>query len=76
MEGRDVDFDNFEIDNEDFESEATKVEVGDNFAVILDGLENEDPFYVILCDKALQYIVKSIFLPQIYFGITQCKLGK
>jgi hypothetical protein len=28
MQGMDIDFDNFEIDNEDFESEATKVEVG------------------------------------------------
>jgi hypothetical protein len=39
------------FDNEDFENEATKVEVGDNFAVILDELENGDPFYVIYVSR-------------------------
>jgi hypothetical protein len=39
--------------DEGFEIEATKVEVGDNFVVIFDELENDDPFYVILCDHAL-----------------------
>jgi hypothetical protein len=42
----------FDMD-EDIENEATKVEVGDNFAVISDELQNGDPFYVILCDKPL-----------------------
>jgi hypothetical protein len=41
------------IHDEGFESEATKVEVGDNFAIISDELENGDPFYVILCDWVL-----------------------
>jgi hypothetical protein len=44
MQGMDLDFDNFEIDDDDFESEVIKVEVGDNFVVILDELENGDPF--------------------------------
>jgi hypothetical protein len=38
MKGMHVDFDNFDIDSEDFECEATKVEVGDNFAIILSEL--------------------------------------
>jgi hypothetical protein len=37
--------------DEDIESEATKVKVGGNFAVISNELENGDPFYVILCDN-------------------------
>jgi hypothetical protein len=36
--------------DEVFESEVTKVEVGDNFVIISNELENGDPFYVILCD--------------------------
>jgi hypothetical protein len=35
------------------ELEATKVESGDNFVVILDELENGDLFYVIFCNKPL-----------------------
>jgi hypothetical protein len=33
------------------ESEATKVEMGDNFAIIFDELENGDPFYVVIYNK-------------------------
>jgi hypothetical protein len=36
--------------DEGFESEAARVEVGDNFVVISDELKNGDPFYVLLCD--------------------------
>jgi len=39
--------------DEGFESEATRVEVGDNFVIIFDELKNGDPFYVLLCDQAL-----------------------
>jgi hypothetical protein len=49
---------------------------GDNFVVISNELDNGNPFYVNLCDKALHYIVMYIFLPQIYFGITHYKLEK
>jgi hypothetical protein len=38
-------------DDEIFESEVAKVEVGDNFVVIFKELENGDPFYVVLCDR-------------------------
>ncbi len=41
------------INDVDLESEAAKVEMGDNFVVILDELENDDPFYVVLCNKPL-----------------------
>ncbi len=37
----------------DLEFEAAKVEVGDTFVVIIDELDNGDPFYFILCNKAL-----------------------
>jgi hypothetical protein len=42
----------FDMD-ENIESEVAKVEVGDNFVVISNELENVDPFYVILCDMPL-----------------------
>jgi hypothetical protein len=46
-------FDDSNIDDEGFESEATRVEVGDNFVIISDELKNGVPFYVLLCDQAL-----------------------
>jgi hypothetical protein len=39
--------------NDDIESKVVKVEVGDNFAVIVEELENGNPFFVVLCNKAL-----------------------
>jgi hypothetical protein len=42
----------FDVD-EDIEIDVTKVEVGDNFAVIVSEMENGDPFFVILCNKPL-----------------------
>ncbi len=53
MDNSNLNSDDSEIDDEGFESEVAKVEVGDNFAVISNELENGDPFYVILCDQAL-----------------------
>lgn len=50
MDNSNPNFDDLETNNEGFESEATKVEVGNNFAIICYELENDDPFYVILCD--------------------------
>jgi 23S rRNA A1618 N6-methylase RlmF len=38
-------------DDVDLESKATKVEIGDNFVVIFYELENNDPFYVVICNK-------------------------
>jgi hypothetical protein len=35
------------------EFEATTIEVGDNFAVIANELENGNPFYLVLCNKPL-----------------------
>jgi hypothetical protein len=40
-----------DIGDEGFGSQATKVEVGNNFVIISDELETGDPFYVILCDQ-------------------------
>jgi hypothetical protein len=42
-----------EDDDVDLEDEAAKVEVGFNVAVMSDVLEKGDPFFLILCDKAL-----------------------
>ncbi len=53
MDNSNPNFDDLDTYDEGFESEATKVEVGNNFVVIFDELENGDPFYVILCDQAL-----------------------
>jgi hypothetical protein len=39
--------------DEDNETKATKVEVGDNFVVIVGEMENGDLFFVILWDKPL-----------------------
>jgi hypothetical protein len=38
---------------EDAEIETSRVEVGDNFVVVADELENGNPFYLILCNKLL-----------------------
>lgn len=40
-------------DDIDLEEEASKVEVGFNVAVMCDGVERGDPFFVILCDRVL-----------------------
>jgi hypothetical protein len=45
---------NFDTDD-NIESEATKAKVGDNFVVIAKEWENGNPFFVILCDKALHH---------------------
>jgi hypothetical protein len=38
----------FEVGNDDdMESEATNVEIGDNVVVITDELENGNPFYIL-----------------------------
>jgi len=37
----------------DGESKATKIEVGDNFVVVANELENGDPFFMILCEHVL-----------------------
>lgn len=52
--------------DDDSHDEATlgaqvgRMEIGDNFAVITDELENKDPFYVVLCDTPL-YTCESTF---------------
>jgi hypothetical protein len=38
---------------ENGESKVAKNEVGDNFVVVANKLENGDPFFVILCDHVL-----------------------
>jgi hypothetical protein len=35
------------------ETKAAKVEVGDNYVVVANELENGDPFFVVLCNKPL-----------------------
>jgi hypothetical protein len=40
-------------DDVNLEFEVAKVEMGDNFVVIFDELENGDPFFVIICNKPL-----------------------
>jgi hypothetical protein len=50
---------NFDIE-EYVESKTTKVEVGDNFAIVANELENGDPFYLILRKKPLPYYLTTI----------------
>jgi hypothetical protein len=52
MQDGGYDYEDFKVDH-DFENEMSKVEVGDNFTIIVDELENGDPFFVILHDKTL-----------------------
>jgi hypothetical protein len=40
--------------NVDCETEAAKVEVGDNYIVFTKELEEGDPFYIVMCNN--QYI--------------------
>ncbi len=51
-ENFDHEFLDFDME-ENGESKATTIKVGDNFAIVVDELENGDPFFVILCDHAL-----------------------
>ncbi len=37
----------------DMESKVANVEIGDNVAIIVDELENGNPFYIILCNGPL-----------------------
>jgi hypothetical protein len=46
-------FDDSNTNDEGFESEATRVEVGDNLVIISNESKNDEPFYVLLCDQAL-----------------------
>ncbi len=48
-----LDFDLDARNDGDLESKATRVELGDNFVVISNDLENGDPFFVVLCNKPL-----------------------
>jgi hypothetical protein len=50
MDNSNLDSHDSNTNDEGFESEVAKVEVGDNFVIISNELENGDPFYVILCD--------------------------
>jgi len=52
MDNSNPDFHDSNTNDECFESEVTTVEVGDNFVIISNELENGDPFYVILCNQA------------------------
>jgi hypothetical protein len=38
---------------DDIEINAPKVEIGDNYTVVLDELENKDAFFVVFCNKPL-----------------------
>ncbi len=53
MDNSNSDSNDSNTNDEGFENEATRVQVGDNFVIIFDELKNGDPFYVLLCDHAL-----------------------
>jgi hypothetical protein len=40
-------------EDDELEDEAARVEVGFNIAVMADGLEKGNPYFIILCDKPL-----------------------
>jgi hypothetical protein len=42
------------------EFEAANVEIGDDVVVIVDELENEDPFYIFLCNRPLHRCQKKL----------------
>ncbi len=43
----------------DLESKVMGVELGDNFAIIAEELENGDPFYMVFCTKPLYKCPKT-----------------
>jgi hypothetical protein len=51
MNASNIDFENG--DDCDLEYEIRKVKVGNNFVVIANELENNDPFYLVICNKPL-----------------------
>ncbi len=48
-----LNFDSDAKNDGDLEIEVAKVELGDNFAIISNDLENGDLFFVVLCNKPL-----------------------
>jgi hypothetical protein len=44
---------------DDIEIKATKVEIGNNYAIVSDELENGDAFFVILCNKSLHRCMEN-----------------
>lgn len=47
---------NNDIDsNVDYEYEVTKVEVGDNYVIIVKELDEGDPFYIIFCNQPMDH---------------------
>jgi len=55
-----LDLDSKDGDRTNLESEAAKVELGDNFTVIFDEFKHGDPFYVVLCNKLLHRCEQSL----------------
>jgi hypothetical protein len=39
--------------NVDCEAEVAKVEVGDNYVIVVEELEEGDPFYIVLCNQPI-----------------------
>jgi hypothetical protein len=44
---------------DDIEIEAAKVDIGDNYAVVLDELENKDAFFVVFSNKPLHRCMET-----------------
>ncbi len=61
MNASNIDFENG--DDCDLEYEIRKVKVGNNFVVIANELENNDPFYLVICNKPL-YAKKTFDVDQ------------
>jgi hypothetical protein len=59
MNASNIDFENG--DDCDLEYEIGKVKVGNNFVVIVNELENNDPFCLVICNKPL-YAKKHLML--------------
>ncbi len=60
MDNSNLDSHDSNTNDEGFESEVAKVEVGDNFVIISNELENGDPFYVIRHDMNAKQHLKMI----------------
>jgi hypothetical protein len=68
VDGLDINCVNFDIE-EYVESKTTKIEVGDNFAIVANELENGDPFYLILCNKPLPYYLITFKMNGVTHGM-------
>ncbi len=50
-----IDYEKDSNSNVDYETQATKVEIGDNYTIVAKELEEGDPFYIVLFNQPIYH---------------------